>query len=84
VTSAERHQRAVARSLGFAQEAAGRGDIDDALAWLGVVETVDGGLPARWERTRAYWLRGEGCAEEGGEPATAPREAARHQNVSVR
>ena len=55
------HQRAVARSLGFAQQAAGRRDFDDALAWLWVVETVDGGLPeptaraatTRWGNRRA-------------------------------
>ena len=84
MTSAKRHQRAVARSLGFAQEAAGRRDFDDALAWLGVVDTVDGGLPPQWERARAYWLRREECVEEGGEPAVAPREAARAGDVSVR
>jgi hypothetical protein len=37
-----RHERAVANTLGFAQEAAARGDFTDALQWLGVVEIVDG------------------------------------------
>ncbi|MGB0091342.1 MAG: hypothetical protein WBP81_02225 [Solirubrobacteraceae bacterium] len=84
MTSAEHHQRAVARSLSFAQEAAGRSDFDDALAWLRVVATVDGGLPAQWERARACWLRRERWAQEGGEPATAPRDAGRAEDVSVR
>ena len=84
MTSAEHHQRAVARSLGLAREAAGRSDFDDALAWLGVVATVDGGLPAQWERARACWLRRERWAEERSEPAAAPREASRAEDVGVR
>ena len=35
---AERHQRAVAQSLRFAQEAADRGALGEALEWLTVVE----------------------------------------------
>ena len=42
MSDAERHRRAVAQSLRFAQEAATRGDFDDAPEWLGVVEIVDG------------------------------------------
>ena len=45
MSAAVRHQRAVARTLGFAQEAAARRDFDDALEWLGVVEIVDQVLP---------------------------------------
>ena len=46
----------MARSFGFAQEAAGSGDFFDAIEWLRVVEVVDGGLPVEWERTREYWV----------------------------
>ena len=52
---AERHQRAVAQSLRFAQEAADRGALGEALEWLTVVEYVDDGLPVQWERARACW-----------------------------
>jgi hypothetical protein len=62
VSGAERHQWAVAQTLGFAQEAAARGDFEDALQWLRVVEVVDGGLPVAWQRTRAVWRRGERSA----------------------
>jgi hypothetical protein len=57
------HQRAVAQSFRFAPQAAGRG----ALEWLGVVELVDGRLPARWERARGCWQAKksapDGCRE---------------------
>jgi hypothetical protein len=57
VSTAPQHEQAVAQTLGWAQAAAGSGDLDGALAWLAVVETVDGALSAEWERTRASWLR---------------------------
>lgn len=66
-----RHERAVANTLGFAQEAAARGDFKDALEWLGVVEVVDGVLPPGWDRTRAAWIRGGMCPEPGIELPTA-------------
>ena len=68
MTEAERHERAVANTLGFAREAAPSGDFTGALEWLGVVEIVDGALPAEWERTRALWLHGEGSTDGGREP----------------
>jgi hypothetical protein len=55
VSGAEQHQWAVAQTLGFAQEAAAKGDFHDALQWLGVVETADEVLPAGWEPTPALW-----------------------------
>ncbi len=67
----ERHERAVANTLGFAREAASRGDFKDALEWLGVVEVVDGVLPPGWERTRAVWRHGRMPAEAGGELSAA-------------
>jgi hypothetical protein len=71
MTGAERHQRAVANTLGLAREAAAKGDFAGALEWLGVVEIVDGALPAGWELTRASWLRGQASADGGREPRAA-------------
>lgn len=70
-----RHERAVANTLGFAEEAAARGDFRGALEWLGVVEVVDGVLPPGWERTRAMWRRREVPPEVRGELLTARAEA---------
>jgi len=56
MSDAGRHDRAVVQSFGFAQEAAANGDFFNAIEWLRVVEVVDGGLPAEWERTREYWV----------------------------
>jgi hypothetical protein len=72
MTGTERHQRAVANTLGFAREAAAKGDFGGALEWLGVVEIVDGALPAGWEQTRATWLRGQTSADGGRESLAAP------------
>ena len=70
-----RHGRAVARSLGFAQEAAAEGDFVNAVGWLQVVQAVDGGLPPHWERTLAGWIDRKrtaalGCARATGNPQT--------------
>ena len=51
----ERHERAVANTLCWAQEAAGYKAFRDALEWLHVVELVDGALTPDWERTQASW-----------------------------
>ena len=51
----ERHERAVANTLGWAQEAAAEEAFSDALEWLHLVELVDGALTPRWERTQASW-----------------------------
>ena len=51
----ERHERAVANTLCWAQEAAAHDAFGDALEWLRVVELVDGALTPGWERTRASW-----------------------------
>ena len=51
----ERHERAVANTLCWAQEAAAHEAFSDALEWLDVVELVDGALTPRWERTQAAW-----------------------------
>ena len=51
----EQHERAVANTLGWASEAAGRGAFVDALAWLQVIEVIDGCLPTGWYERRASW-----------------------------
>ena len=51
----ERHERAVANTLCWAQEAAAHEAFSDALEWLRVVELVDGALTPGWERTQASW-----------------------------
>lgn len=69
-----RHERAVARSLGFAQEAAAAGDLVNAVRWLQVVRAVDGGLSPDWERTLAGWIDrttfAPGCEPTSGSPQT--------------
>ena len=51
----ERHERAVANTLCWAQEAAADEAFSDALEWLRVIELVDGALTPGWERTQASW-----------------------------
>jgi hypothetical protein len=66
-----RHERAVARSLAFAQDAATEGDFVSAVRWLQVVQAVDGGLPPDWERTLAGWIDRKRTTELGCPPAIA-------------
>jgi hypothetical protein len=54
--AAERHLEAVAGSLKFASEAAGRGDHRDALGWLNVLEALGEELPADYIADRTAWL----------------------------
>lgn len=56
MTSTERHKQAVAQSLRWAEDAAASRDFKHALAWLTVVEAVDGALPPEWEQARTSWL----------------------------
>lgn len=51
----ERHALAVRQSLRWAQRAAREGDYERALAWLQMVEYIEGRLPAEWRRTREAW-----------------------------
>lgn len=71
----ERHERAVANTLGFAREAAFRGDFQGALEWLAVVEVVDGVLPPGWDRMRAGWRRGGTPQESKADLPAAHAEA---------
>ncbi len=52
---AARHERAVAQTLRWAQEAAASQSFDDALEWLQTVAVVDGPLSPGWQRTQASW-----------------------------
>lgn len=52
----DRHLAAVARSLGWAQESAARGDYAEALSWVGVVEAIGDALPDGFEIKRQAWL----------------------------
>jgi len=51
----ERHRAAVRRSLGWAQESAGRGDYADALGWIRVLEAIGEQLPPGYEAKRRAW-----------------------------
>jgi len=81
MTGAERHERAVANTLGLAREAAAKGDFAGALEWLVVVEIVDEALSAGWELTRTSWLRGQASAEGECERPAAPEAASAGSRV---
>ncbi|HEY5144632.1 MAG TPA: hypothetical protein VII98_14130 [Solirubrobacteraceae bacterium] len=53
----ERHQAAVARTLGWADEAARRHDFHDALAWLKTLEATGEILPDHYQRKQEEWTR---------------------------
>ncbi len=50
-----KHERAVARTLEFADEAAGRGDFRDALAWLATLEAIGRRLSDEYLVKQAEW-----------------------------
>lgn len=81
MTGAERHERAVASTLGFAREAAAKGDFAGALEWLGVVGILDGALPAGWEQTRSLWLGARTSGERSHERLAARGAAAAGSGV---
>lgn len=53
----ERHQAAVGRTLGWADEAAGRDDVHEALAWLKTLEAIGEILPDHYLRKQEEWTR---------------------------
>jgi hypothetical protein len=57
MTSDEREALARAQTMGWAQEAADRGELEEALDWLHVAEQLHGQLSAEWEQTRKVWMR---------------------------
>ncbi len=50
-----KHAVAVAKTLGYAVDAAAGGDYPDALAWLATVEAIGDVLPQEYETKRAVW-----------------------------
>ena len=55
LNTAARHERAVAQTLEWADEAAARGDHANALAWLKTVEAVGDQLTPDYKSRRAQW-----------------------------
>ncbi len=51
----EKHEHAVARTLEFAEEAAGRGDFTDALGWLATLEAIGRRLPHEYLTKQQEW-----------------------------
>lgn len=51
------HAAAVARTLTWAEESAARGDYEDALAWLGVLDVIGERLPHAYAEKRGAWRR---------------------------
>jgi hypothetical protein len=51
------HRVAVNNTLRWADESASRGEYDDALAWLHVIEAIGDALPAEYESKRIGWRR---------------------------
>jgi hypothetical protein len=62
----ERHERAVARTLEFAEEAAGRGDYTDPLGWLQTLEAIGRILPVEYLSKREAWRLAAGDGDRGG------------------
>mgnify|MGYP001306989603 CR=1 FL=1 len=52
-----RHMTAVATSLGWADDAAERGDHADALGWVEMVMALGDELPDEYNTKREAWLR---------------------------
>jgi hypothetical protein len=50
-----RHDRAVENTLEQADEAAASGDYQDALSWLGLIETIGDELPHSYIAKRQAW-----------------------------
>ena len=69
------HAAAVARSLRWADEAAGRADWADALAWIAVVEAGGDTLPDEFRAKRERWLAARGGKRESREQASPPDRA---------
>jgi hypothetical protein len=50
-----RHLAAVARTLQWADESADRGDLFEAIAWLGTLEAIGDEVPGVYEFRRDSW-----------------------------
>lgn len=53
----ERHRRAVANTLRWADESAAAGDFAEALAWLATLEAIREPLPDAYQHKRTAWAR---------------------------
>jgi len=53
--SGAKHERAVAQTLEWADQAAGRGKYADALAWLKMTEAIGDRLSGAYEEKRRHW-----------------------------
>lgn len=67
------HAAAVMRSLGWADEAAGRADWANALGWIEVVEACGDELPDQFRAKRERWLLAFGEQRSRGRRADPPR-----------
>jgi hypothetical protein len=56
VSAQDRHLAAVARTFGWAEEAAARGDYADALSWVQVVQAIGDLIPIEYQTKRSAWL----------------------------
>ena len=61
-----RHEQAVARTFEFAEEAAGRRDFTDALAWLQTLEAIGQVLPGEYLSKREAWRLALVAGDRGG------------------
>jgi len=76
VSARDRHLAAVARSFGWAEQAAARGDYADALSWVQVVEAIGDLIPIEYQTKRRTWL--SALAE------SRPRNEARDDRLDIR
>jgi hypothetical protein len=56
IPAVERHVLSIRQSLRWAERAAREGDYDRALAWLELVERVEGRLDDEWRDARDVWV----------------------------
>lgn len=56
IPAVERHALAIRQSLRWAERAAREGDYDRALAWLDMIERVEGRLDDEWRHARDLWI----------------------------
>jgi hypothetical protein len=56
VSAQDRHLAAVARTFGWAEEAAARGDYAEALSWVQVVQAIGDQIPIEYQTKRRAWF----------------------------
>jgi hypothetical protein len=56
VSAHDRHLAAVARTFGWAEEAAARGDYAEALSWVQVVQAIGDQIPIEYQTKRRAWF----------------------------